>query len=480
MSESFPTAAVSAGLFRMRQLPLAAALSLLTFATGAANAQPMLVDVATKPLPEAARVAPAKDIALDRPSAVVAPAAAEVAPPQVAHPPLPVVRNDAALAHRVAGMSGNLAELGLSMLRAPSEGLAVGAAPSNQVVSPVSLAAALGLVHAGTAGAGAVEISALLGPATASGTAFQRDLPAVLRLLTTQAPELASANRLWLDSKLAKSLSATYVAAVSQRYQADGALLNFSQPEEARKAINGWASEHTGKRIQSLLPAGALTPSSKAVLTNALHFRAAWASQFNPASTRDKPFHVSEKTVKQVPTLSQRMAVRAGVFDNATVIDIPFDGGRFSFTVAMPPKGHTLNAFEQDLSGHDVVAWSQKLPTVDCLVELPKFKIDPASVSLKPWLQAEGVRTPFGEAADFTPLLGAGGKAIALENVYQSAGIAVDENGAEASAATAAVLGVKSFRPQPEPLCKVDRPFLFAITHAGTGVPVFLGKVVSP
>jgi serpin B len=478
MSDHFPASNVAAVAFRMQRLPLAVALSLLTLATGAAKAQTPQADTTVKPASEAA---PAKDVVLDRPANTApAPVTTAVQPPAVVHPPLPVVRTDAAMSQRVAALSGNLAELGLSMLRAPSQGQSAGGGSTNQVVSPVSLAAALGLVHAGTAGAGATEISALLGPATASGTAFQRDLPAVLRMLTQQTPELASANRLWLDSKLAKSLSATYVAAVSQRYQADGALLNFSQPEEARKAINGWASEHTGKRIQSLLPAGALTPTSKAVLTNALHFRAAWAAQFNPTSTRDKPFFTTDKTAKQVPTLSQRMVVRAGVFDNATVIDIPFDGGRFSFTVAMPPKGHTLQAFEQDLSGHDVVAWSRKLPSVDCLVELPKFKIDPVSVALKPWLQAQGVTTSFGDAADFTPLMGAAGKAIALENVYQSAGIAVDENGAEASAATAAVMGVKSFRPQAEPLCKVDRPFVFAVTHVATGAPVFLGKVVNP
>lgn len=63
---------------------------------------------------------------------------------------------------------------------------------------------------------------ALVAPSTASGTAFQRDLPYVLKRLTADAPELAVANHLWLDRKLVKALSIPYVAAVSQAYQASG------------------------------------------------------------------------------------------------------------------------------------------------------------------------------------------------------------------------------------------------------------------
>lgn len=468
--------------------PISAVFMVLTTFGLQAQTPPASATVATPPeatkagtgIPAIAKPEAAKDVVLDRPASVVASPVIEALRPAEVPPPLPVVRTEAVLAQRASALSGSLAELGLSMLRARAEGQAVGAAPGNQVVSPVSLASALGLVHAGSTSAGAIELSGLLAPATASGTAFQRELPALLTRLNTGTPELALANRLWLDSKLAKNLVPTYVAAASQRYQASGALLSFAEPEAARKAINNWAAEHTGKRIQSLLPVGALTPTSKVVLTNALHFRAAWAKQFDAANTKNKPFQVSDSAVKQVPTLSQRMAVRSGVVDNATVFDLLFDEGRFSFTIAMPPKGHTLNAFEWDLSGQDFVAWSRHLPSVECLVELPKFKIEPTSVALKSWLQAMGVQTLFSERADFSPMLGETGKALSLDNVYQSAGIAVDENGAEASAATAAVMGVKAFRPQAVPVCKADRPFLFAITHVATGVPVFMGRVVSP
>lgn len=395
------------------------------------------------------------DVALDTPAAPAQPA--------------PV------LAERQAAIAGNVAELGLALLRARD------AAAPNQVVSPVSLASALGLVHAGAAGNTAQEISALIAPATAQGTAFQRDLPALLAPLLAQAPELASANRIWLHTGVAKAVPPSYAAAASQRYGADGALLNFAaKPDEARQAINAWAAQHTGQRITSLLPPHSVTTSTRVVLTNAMHFRSPWATAFDGAATVDKPFGANAQTAKPVPTMVKRMVLRSGVVDNTTIIDIPFDGGRFSLTVAMPPEGHTLQAFEADLSGHDVAGWTRRLAPTECTLELPRFKIDPASVPFKPALQALGMRAAFTTAADFTPLLGAAGKAVALDNVYQSAGIAVDEAGAEAAAATAATGALKSFPRPPAPSCAVDRPFLFAIIHATTGTPVFLGKVEQP
>ena len=48
----------------------------------------------------------------------------------------------------------------------------------------------------------------------------------------------------------------------------------------------------------------------------------------------------------------------------------------------------------------------------------------------------------FGPDADFEPMLGKIGKGVALDNVYQSATIIIDEQGGEAAAATGAPLFV--------------------------------------
>jgi serpin B len=375
-------------------------------------------------------------------------------------------------------MAAAVADLGLAMLRAQSA--TTGQAQRNAVVAPVSLASALGMVHAGVAGASADEIAGLLGAAPAWGTVFSRDYPALLGRLRSAGPALASANRIWVDASLVTGLPASYQAAVTGRYQSEGAVVSFSQPAAARKSINQWAADHTGQRIRELLPTDAITANTRVVLTNAMHFKSPWQQAFSPDATTPRPFYRSDLTAQNVPTMVKSMSVRMGRVDNVEIVEIPFASGAFALTVAMPPKGHTLNAFETDLSGQDMAAWSPQLHEARCRVELPRFAISPQSVALKEILKRMGMKTVFSPQADFSPMLGRKAGGIELDNVYQSAGIQVDENGSEAVAATAAVASFKSMPLDTPAVCAVNRPFVFAITHVPTGTPVFVGKVAQP
>jgi serpin B len=224
-----------------------------------------------------------------------------------------------------------------------------------------------------------------------------------------------------------------------------------------------------------------LTNQTRLVLTNAVHFKSLWQQPFDTASTVIKPFFSAPKVAQDVATMRQTMQAKAGLVGNVTVLELPFAGQDYSLVIAMPPEGHTLNAFETDLSGSDVMQWSSLIKPANCQVELPKFAIQPKSASLKSTLQALGVQTAFGTHADFSPMLGAKGKDLALDNVYQSAGVTVDERGGEAVAATAVVAVSKSMaRTQPLVDCVVNRPFLFVIIHRNSGAPIFMGKIADP
>jgi serine protease inhibitor len=66
--------------------------------------------------------------------------------------------------------------------------------------------------------------------------------------------------------------------------------------------------------------------------------------------------------------------------------------------------------------------------------------------------------------------------------IYQAvhkANITVDEWGTEAAAVTGIAMAV-SAPPQPTARVRADRPFGFAVVHAPTGVPLFVGQVADP
>lgn len=410
-----------------------------------------------------------KDVVLDNPAAAASAAAGGQLASDLGGRTSPAQDNVIASA---------LGDLGVALLRGQST--ASGKGQVNDVASAVSLASALGLAQAGATGNTANEIAGLLGPASAAARVYARDYPAVLKKLAQPNSPLTMANRVWVDQRIAPALSATYTNAVRQRFDSEGALLDFTQPEPARKTINDWAAKQTAGLIKNLLPAGAVSPATQMVLTNAVHFKSPWQQPFDPAQTAPQPFFADPKTPVNVPTMSQTMQVRSGVVKGVTVLELPFAKSIYTLQIAMPPEGQTLNAFENALSGAEMAEWQEQIKPLSCKVELPKFAIEPQSVSLKATLQGLGVKTLFGAQADFSPMLGEKGKGVVVDNVYQSAGITIDESGGEAVAATAVVMISKSLAGPAAPSCQVNRPFIFAVVHKATGTPVFMGKIANP
>jgi serpin B len=424
-----------------------------------------------------------KDIVVDRPGAAPAaapPAGAHIVPTPTAQAAILAPYKPLTTPVHDAAMASALADLALDLLRSDSS--ATGDAQRNVVVSSFSLASALGMVQAGAAGNTAAEISIAAGSLSTGERLYARYLPSLIRRLQSpsgKAKPLTVANRVWIETTVAGAIPAAYGRLLSERYGSQATLLDFAQAQAARSAINSWVDQQTAHKIPSLMPEGSISPTTRLVVTNAVHFKSPWARPFDRKLTQPRPFHVNAGPAKPVPTMIDERSVRTGIVDNVTVIEIPFEHGQFALLVGMPPAGHTLNAFETDLEGVDLAAWTTQLKPQTCRLELPRFNIAPVSRSLKPTLMSLGIRQAFSDDADFSPMLGRAAKGVSLDNVFQSAAITIDEAGGEAAAATGAAVVAKSFQ-LPAPSCAVDRPFIFAVVHLPSGAPLFVGKIADP
>ena len=75
-------------------------------------------------------------------------------------------------------------------------------------------------------------------------------------------------------------------------------------------------------------------------------------------------------------------------------------------------------------------------------------------------------------------MTGGTNKGLFVSQVVQKAFVEVNEDGAEAAAATAAIITVKSRPINPQFTC--DRPFMFLIRDNLTGMILFSGHVRDP
>ena len=364
-----------------------------------------------------------------------------------------------------------LGDLGFALLRQVAAG--------NAVVSPVAVANALGMVHAGLTGPAETEIEALFGPSAKGPHGLRQRLPALLQQLDggTTSP-FVMAGRVWIDKDAAASVPPAFMRRLATRYKADAARVDFSQAESARGQINGWTAQHTAGRIAELLPAGSVSPATRLTLTTALHFRSPWERPFDPALTESRPFAASAGS-KPVSMLVDERGVMQAQVDGTLVMSLPFAGEAYALLVAVPAEGSAVDSLAQSLSGRKLADWQAALKPLKCRLALPKFSIAPQAASLKPALESLGMKTAFTNAADLRPMLGKAARRLQLGDVLHAAGITIDETGGEAVAAAAATVVAKAF-VLPVPDCAVQRPFVFAVLHRPSGTPLFVGRVEDP
>ena len=351
-------------------------------------------------------------------------------------------------------------------------------ASANAVASPLSLANAMAMLQLGAKGRSAAEIAAVFEPTSSGNTLLVERLAEILPELTQPQVGITfvNANRLWLDRSVAKAIEPRYAQAVQSQLQSSADGVDFTQPQAAATSINNWVSQITQGHITQLLKAAQITPSTHMVMTNAVHFKGQWSRPFNPNRTAEAGFTLADGSVVQVPTMHANLRARLSEQQGAILLELPYGNGEFALQIGLPAPGQTLEQLQASLSAAQWAQWSAGLAATELDISLPRFKVDSPAAPLKPVLEKLGVQTLFGSAADLSGITSA--QSLMLDQVYQTAQVQVDEQGAEASAATAAVIAAKSLA-LPTRL-DVNRPFLFTIVHNPTQSVLFVGRLANP
>ena len=344
------------------------------------------------------------------------------------------------------------------------------------VFSPVSVASVLQMALCGARGQTAAELAGALHLDGSPDTAAEalRTVSAVVSDVTAGGTVTFRAPAtVWVQSGL--PLRPDFTARLGQAVtEADFA----SAPQQARAQINRVIAEQTEQKITGLLPASAVDDRTRLILTSAIYLKAGWAQTFPERATADAPFYPDgpdrpSRTVRMMNGTAARMYVRG---DGYQAVVLPYRGGSLAMAVVLPDG--PLAALSPALADGGVRGLLAGTARYQVTLALPRFRLETA-FGLISILQRLGVRQAFTDGADFTGITGAA--RLLINAIAHKAYIDVDEQGTEAAAATAVSFRPSSVFRAPEPVTMtVDRPFLFAIVHGPTGLPLFLGQVSHP
>jgi len=199
--------------------------------------------------------------------------------------------------------------------------------------------------------------------------------------------------------------------------------------------------------------------------------------QFNENDTEEQDFRVSSEETVKVPIMSLRGEEARFSYtetEEVQVLELPYDGEDISMLIILP-KEDTLDSVEESLSIEKLNQWKSNLQEQEVHIFLPRFKLE-TKYFLPGTLKKMGMLTAFTTDADFSGMDGT--KNLFISNVIHQAFVEVNEEGTEAAAATAVVVGVTA-RPQYR-VFHADHPFIFIIQDKETGNILFLGRLKNP
>jgi serpin B len=190
-------------------------------------------------------------------------------------------------------------------------------------------------------------------------------------------------------------------------------------------------------------------------------------------------FHLSDGT--DITTDMMRMCdedidLKYSSNSEVQLLQLPSENNEISMYV-MLPKENDIGTVSSKLDISYLNTLKSDLTAKYIDLYLPKFKLE-EKYRLKKNLKNMGMSTAFTSNADFSGINNAG---LFITKVIHQSFIEVNEEGTEAAAATAVIMGNFSAGSAPDPIqFKADRPFMFIIEHKESGQILFMGKVEDP
>lgn len=351
----------------------------------------------------------------------------------------------------------------------------------NIFFSPYSISSALGMTYNGARGQTGLDMALVLNftlPVEAVNRAFH-SLTETMSSGDLSGAEsgdpfaLSISNGLWVQNGF--NLLDDYVAEVTRYYSAAVRNLDFiDDSEHSREIINDWVAESTMNRILDLIPPGVLKEDTRVVLTNAVYFKASWRRPFNEHATSDAPFTLIDGSEIDVQMMKQIEHFNFVSTEGCSAVELDYAAGNASMLILLPDGD--IREFQQDFDADMLETIRRRLSSCNVSLSMPKFEFS-RSMQLSQILKTLGMESAFGSGADFSGFTGS--PDLFISEVLHKAFVKVDEEGTEAAAATAVIMGLTAMPVQPVEM-NINRPFMFFILDGETGSIVFMGRVMDP
>lgn len=330
----------------------------------------------------------------------------------------------------------------------------------NVCFSPLSVLLLLGMSAQATAGSTRDEILKAVDP-KAGFEELLSELKTMQESMTYQ-DVLTMANAVIARSDFSEGVKEEYKKALGEVFKGQ-----YFSTENIIADVDDWVKKQTRGMIEKIADDSMTEPVT--CLLNAVAFSDGWQKEYMEDDIGESGFTNADSTVSAVNMMSsnEELYVETDRFVGTVK---PYKNSDFAF-MPLLPKDETdnLNDALADLDVTEIYRSAEDVSGV--VLMLPEFKFD-FEKDLTEFCKSMGIRKGFTPEADFSAM---SARDLMIGAILHKAHVEVDRKGTRAAAVTAEMVFTgccPTFRT-----VILDRPFVFAIMHLPTGLPVFVGAV---
>ena len=372
------------------------------------------------------------------------------------------------------------------------------------IYSPLSITYVLGMVNDAATGQTEKELEETLGFHEGGIQAVNDYCKKLIDGLpkVDEKATLNIANAIFLNKNY--KLKPQFTEDMQTYYDAKAEALDFSAPSTLDH-INGWCNEKTNGMIPTILDE--VEPYMVSYLLNAIYFKADWASKFDQKNTRTETFTIGTSVGEtnplsyhthtcELPMMHQKVLIQYAKNSIYSSVSIPYGNGLWNMIVMLPEEGKTTDDIISNLASYGLTMYGfcgtmgDTFSSYEVDLKLPRFETSSDTDDIKSetngitdgligLLQRMGINLAFDPGLAEIPNM-CEGQNLYIDMMRQKAKIKVNEEGSEAAAVTVAGVAKTAMVCEPFEYPKAtfhaNRPFVYVIQEASSGVILFVGK----
>lgn len=340
----------------------------------------------------------------------------------------------------------------------------------NTMISPISVLYALAMTANGAEGETLTQMETVLGMPLEALNGWLYTFRN-----TVDKDQMKLANSIWFTDDSRFQVNRNFLQTNADYYDAGVYQSEFSST--TLTDMNNWVKGHTDGMIPKILER--IDKNDVMYLINAICFDAKWATPYKEKQVHEGTFTRENGSRMTVDFLYSSESYYLEDSLSRGFVK-PYQGGRYAFVAMLPNEGVTVDEYLAGITGATIqnILTSKKKMTVN--VGIPKFESD-FSLEMSDVLSEMGMENAFDpDSANFTGLGTMTDGNLSIGLVIHKTYISLDEQGTKAAASTVVGVTYTTAGPIVQQSVILDRPFVYMIVDQATGIPVFIGTMMSP